>query len=222
MRSRPRDLRSLRRRCPPDETPHTRSAEVEALLADLGEVMGATGEVYNMLSNADMEFPTVEDPEGEAVEITQSNVTNLLKRPDREFRQRVYEGYFDEWESVRNAVAASYKNSVKADVKTARARNYDTAREAALDGPNVPVEVYDTRSSTPSTTTSTSSITTPNSRSKRWGRRPADVGPLHAPDGRRGPGPRVRAGDRVRRRRARAAGRGIPVPRCRRTRLPVG
>ncbi|MFB1064739.1 oligoendopeptidase F [Natrinema sp. H-ect4] len=124
--------------------PHTRSAEVEALLADLGEVMGATGEVYNMLSNADMEFPTVEDPEGEAVEITQSNVTNLLKRPDREFRQRVYEGYFDEWESVRNAVAASYKNSVKADVKTARARNYDTAREAALDGPNVPVEVYDT------------------------------------------------------------------------------
>ncbi|WP_247002695.1 oligoendopeptidase F [Halosolutus gelatinilyticus] len=124
--------------------PHTRSAEVEALLADLSEVTGATGEVYNMLSNADMAFPTVEDPSGEAVEITQSNFVNLLKRPDRDFRERVYEGYFDEWESVRNTVAASYKNSVKADVKMARARNYDTAREAALDGPNVPVEVYDT------------------------------------------------------------------------------
>ncbi|SER25756.1 oligoendopeptidase F [Natrinema salaciae] len=124
--------------------PHTRSTEVEALLADLSEVTGATGEVYNMLSNADMSFPTVEDPDGDAVEITQSNFTNLLKRPDRDFRQRVYESYFDEWESVRNTVAASYKNSVKADVKTARARNYDTAREAALDGPNVPVAVYDT------------------------------------------------------------------------------
>ena len=32
---------------------HTRSAEVEALLADLGEVTGAAGEVYNMLTNAD-------------------------------------------------------------------------------------------------------------------------------------------------------------------------
>ncbi|KDE58748.1 oligopeptidase PepB [Halostagnicola sp. A56] len=124
--------------------PHTRSAEVEALLADLSEVTGATGEVYNMLSNADMSFPTLEDPDGDAVEITQSNFTNLLKRPDREFRRRVYEGYFDEWEAVRNTVAASYKNSVKADVKTAQARNYDTAREAALDGPNVPVQVYDT------------------------------------------------------------------------------
>ncbi len=124
--------------------PHTRSAEVEALLADLGEVTGATGDVYNMLSNADMEFPTVEDRDGEGVEITQSNVVNLLKRPDRDFRQRVYEAYFDEWESMRNTVATTYKNSVKADVKLARARNYDTAREAALDGPNVPVDVYDT------------------------------------------------------------------------------
>ncbi|WP_137289292.1 oligoendopeptidase F [Natronorubrum halophilum] len=124
--------------------PHTRSAEVEELLADLSEVTGATGEVYTMLSNADMAFPTVEDGDGEPVEITQSNFVNLLKRPDREFRQRVYEGYFDEWESVRNTVAAAYKNSVKADVKVAQARNYDTAREAALDGPNVPVDVYDT------------------------------------------------------------------------------
>ncbi|AGB38236.1 oligoendopeptidase F [Natronococcus occultus] len=123
--------------------PHTRSSEVEALLADLSEVTGATGEVYNMLSNADMSFPTVEDPSGEPVEITQSNFTNLLKRPDREFRKEVYEAYFDEWSDVRNTVAASYKNSVKADVKMARARDYDTAREAALDGPNVPVEVYD-------------------------------------------------------------------------------
>ncbi|ELY65443.1 oligoendopeptidase F [Natronococcus jeotgali] len=123
--------------------PHTRSTEVEALLADLSEVTGATGEVYNMLSNADMSFPTVEDPSGEPVEITQSNFVNLLKRPDREFRKEVYEAYFDEWGDVRNAVAAAYKNSVKTDVKMAQARDYDTAREAALDGPNVPVEVYD-------------------------------------------------------------------------------
>ncbi|SDK78264.1 oligoendopeptidase F [Natronorubrum texcoconense] len=124
--------------------PHTRSAEVEELLAELGEVTGATGEVYNMLANADMAFPTVEDSDGDAVEITQSNFVNLLKRPNRDFRRTVHEEYYDEWESLRNTVASAYKNSVKADVKTARARNYDTAREAALDGPNVPVDVYDT------------------------------------------------------------------------------
>ncbi|MFC6863817.1 oligoendopeptidase F [Halomicroarcula sp. GCM10025817] len=123
---------------------HTRSAEVESLLAELGEVTGAPGEVYNMLANADMEFPTVEDPEGDDQPITLNNFTTLQKHPDREFRERVYEAFYDEWGTVRNAVGAAYKNSVKTDVKMARARNYDTAREAALDGPNVPAEVYDT------------------------------------------------------------------------------
>jgi len=122
---------------------HTRSAEVEELLAELGEVTHGTGEVYNMLTNADMEFPTVEDPDGDAVEISLSNFTTLQKRQDREFRQAVYEQFYDEWETVRNAVGTAYKNSVKADVKEARARGYDTAREAALDGPNIPADVYD-------------------------------------------------------------------------------
>ncbi|MFC7193418.1 oligoendopeptidase F [Halosimplex aquaticum] len=124
--------------------PHTRSAEVENLLADLGEVLGSTGEVYNMLANADIEFPAVEDPDGEPRRITLNNFTTLQENPDREFRRDVYETFYDEWEEYRNSIAAAYKNSVKTDVKLARARNYDTAREAALDGPNIPVEVYDT------------------------------------------------------------------------------
>ena len=124
--------------------PHTRSAEIENLLADLGEVVGGTSEVYTMLTNADMEFSTVEDDDGEPVEITLSNFTKLQRRSDREFRRDVYEAFYDEWGTVRNAVAKAYENSVKADVKYARARNYDTAREASLDGPNIPEEVYDT------------------------------------------------------------------------------
>jgi oligoendopeptidase F len=124
--------------------PHTRSAEIEALLADLGEVTGAAGDVYNMLTNADMEFPAVEDPDGEDQRITLSNFTKLQKHPDRAFRRRVYEAFYDEWEAYRNSVGTAYKNSVKADEKLAAARHYESAREAALDGPNIPVTVYDT------------------------------------------------------------------------------
>ncbi|RJX42119.1 oligoendopeptidase F [Halonotius aquaticus] len=124
--------------------PHTRSTEVEELLAELGEVTSSPSEIYSMLSNADMEFPTVEDPDGEDIEISQANFTTLQKHENRAFRQRVHEAYYDEWETVRNTVGTSLKKQVRKDVKVARARNYETAREAALDGPNVPVEVYDT------------------------------------------------------------------------------
>ena len=123
--------------------PHTRSPEVEELLADLSEVTGAPGDIYQLLANADMEFPTVEDPDGKPVEISQANLTNLLKRPDREFRQTVHESFYEEWGTVRNTVGSSYESSVTADVRLAEARNYDTAREAALDDSNVPVSVYD-------------------------------------------------------------------------------
>ena len=123
--------------------PHTRSAEIEELLADLGEVTGAAGEVYNMLTNADVEFPAV-DVDGEPRRITLSNFTKLQKHPDRDVRRRVYEAFYDEWAEYRNAVGTAYENSVTADEKLAAARNYETAREAALDGPNVPASVYDT------------------------------------------------------------------------------
>ena len=122
---------------------HTRSAEVEAVLADLSDVTGSPSDIYSMLANADLEFPTVEKPDGTSVEITQGNFTKLQKHPDRQFRRAVHEEFYDRWEDVRNTVGSSLKNSVKADVKKARIRNYDTARQAALDGPNVPVDVYD-------------------------------------------------------------------------------
>jgi oligoendopeptidase F len=124
--------------------PHTRSKEIEELLADLSEVTGAPSDIYSMLTNADMEFPTVENPAGEAVEISLGNFTKLQKHEDREYRQTVYETFYERWADVRNAVGTALENSVKTDVKLARARNYETAREAALDGSNLPVSVYDT------------------------------------------------------------------------------
>jgi len=124
--------------------PHTRSAEVENLLAELGEVTGASGEIYNMLANADMEFPAVETPEGETKRITLNNFTTLQRNEDRTFRREVYETFYDEWATVRNTVGTAYRNSVKTDEKLAAARNYDTARGASLHGPNIPAAVYDT------------------------------------------------------------------------------
>jgi len=122
---------------------HTRSAEVEELLADLSEVLDGGGDVYQLLTNADMEFPAVEAPDGGERRITMSNFTTLQKHRDRSFRRRVHEAFYDEWAEFRNSIATAYENSVRTDVKLARIRGYDTAREASLDGPNVPVEVYD-------------------------------------------------------------------------------
>ncbi|MFC6771656.1 oligoendopeptidase F, partial [Halorubrum pallidum] len=123
---------------------HTRSAEVEEVIADLSEVTSAPSDIYSMLTNADMSYGVVEDPDGEEVEITQANFTKLQTEPDREFRRRVHETFYDEWEGVRNTVGTSLEKAVREHVTSAEIRDYDSARAAALDGSNVPVEVYDT------------------------------------------------------------------------------
>ena len=124
--------------------PHTRSSEVESVLADLSEVTSAPNEIYSMLTNADMTYGIVEDPDGETVEITQANFTKLQTNPDRDFRRRVHETFYDEWDTVRNTVGTSLEKAVREHVTSAEIRHYESARAAALDGSNVPVEVYDT------------------------------------------------------------------------------
>jgi oligoendopeptidase F len=124
--------------------PHTRSAEVENVLAELSEVTGASGDVYSMLLNADLSFPSVADSDGDEVEITLNNFTTLLRQSDRTLRRRAHEAVYETFAEYSNTITTAYRNSVTTDVKLARVRNYDTAREASLNGPNVPVEVYDT------------------------------------------------------------------------------
>jgi Oligoendopeptidase F len=123
---------------------HTRSREVESVLAGLGDVMGGTAEVFSLLTNADMRFPSVSDPSGSSVEITQGNFGRLQRDPDRPFRRRVYEAFYGEWDGVRNALGAALRTSVTEDVRMAETRGYDSALAAALDPEAIPTTVYTT------------------------------------------------------------------------------
>jgi oligoendopeptidase F len=123
---------------------HTRSREVESVLAGLGDVMGGTAEVFSLLTNADMRFPSVKDPDGDPVEITQGNFGRLQRDPDRPFRARVYEAFYGEWDGVRNALGAALRTSVTEDVRMAETRGYDGALAAALDPEAIPTAVYST------------------------------------------------------------------------------
>ena len=68
---------------------------------------------------------------------------NLLKNPDREIRRKVYEKSNALWESHKTTLASIVSGSVKRNVIRAKARNYPSARAAALFPDNVGEEVYD-------------------------------------------------------------------------------
>ncbi|HEY7347539.1 MAG TPA: oligoendopeptidase F [Ktedonobacterales bacterium] len=123
--------------------PHVRSAEVEALLAEVSEPLDAPSQVFNMLNNADLKLPTIKDAAGQDVELTKGNYILFLEERNRDVRKAAFEGMHRTFFKQRNTLAATLNGQVKGQIFGARARHYDTALEAALDANNIPVSVYE-------------------------------------------------------------------------------
>lgn len=124
--------------------PHTRSLEVEQVLAQASDVTRGPAEVFNALDNADLTFGSVKDEDGVLVTLTKGRASSMLESKDREVRRAVHEAFTDPYLERKHTLAALHAASVRTDVFQARVRGYDSARAAALFDDNVPVSVYDT------------------------------------------------------------------------------
>lgn len=125
------------------EKDHVRSAEIEELLAQTIEMAGGPDNIYSMLTNADMKFPTIKDEDGEDIELTKGRFIELLESKDRGVRQAAYEAFYKTLGSYSNTLAAAYIAAIKGDVFYARARKYPSALESALQPEDIPSVVYD-------------------------------------------------------------------------------
>lgn len=127
---------------------HVRSAEVEELLAQFSEITGAPRNIFTMLNNADLQFPLVKDEEGNEVELTHGRYLRFMESADRSVREGAFRALYETYTKYKNTIGAAFGASVKKDVVSARARNYNSARAAALAENNIPESVYDNLVST--------------------------------------------------------------------------
>jgi oligoendopeptidase F len=125
------------------QRPHVLSAEEEALLAKAGDVLGASSTTFGMLNNADLEFPTIKDEEGNEVEVTHGRYTRFLESEDRRVRKEAFSAMYDTYGKFKNTFASTLSGTVKRDNFNALVRHYESARQAALSANNIPEEVYD-------------------------------------------------------------------------------
>lgn len=128
--------------------PHTLTANEERLLALGASAVRGHSETFSQLTNVDMKFGVLTDEKGVEKPLSQSSFSSFLVKRDPELRKRAFHQFYAEFSDHQFTLAASLANSVKADVFMARARNYPSAREAALFQDDVPVSVYDNLIST--------------------------------------------------------------------------
>ncbi|GAE93572.1 oligoendopeptidase F [Gracilibacillus boraciitolerans JCM 21714] len=126
------------------QRPHVLSEKEEALLAEASEVTDNPSQTFSMLNNADLTFPTVEDENGNQVDLTHGRYINFLESKDQQVRQNAFKAMYDTYGSLKNTFASTLQGGVvKKDNFYAKIRNYDSARQAALNKNNIPEKVYD-------------------------------------------------------------------------------
>lgn len=125
------------------EKDHSLSSAEENILAQMGELMSATNNIFTMLNNADMTFGTIIDKDGKEVEVTHGNYISFMEDHDKNIRQQAYEAMYTAYKNLINTISTTYNFNTKTDVVSAKIRKYSSARAAALSGDNVDEAVYD-------------------------------------------------------------------------------
>ncbi|UFU00576.1 oligoendopeptidase F [Radiobacillus kanasensis] len=125
------------------QRPHFLSEKEEALLAEVSEVVDNPSQTFGMLNNADLTFPSIKDEKGEEVNLTHGRYLGFLESDERRVREDAFKAMYDTFGSFKNTFSSTLSGSVKKHNFFAKTRNYDSARQAALDGNNIPEKVYD-------------------------------------------------------------------------------
>jgi oligoendopeptidase F len=124
--------------------PHTLDTKSEDLIAAFDLASGAGGDTYQILSNADMPWPTVTLSDGTRAKLDQAGYTKYREVENRDDRKKVFDAFFGTFHEFERTFGVTFYSNLKEDTVYAKIRRYPDSLHRALDRNNVPVAVYDT------------------------------------------------------------------------------
>ncbi len=124
--------------------PHTLGDEAEETLAYFTQAFASPNNIYGMVANSDIPWPTVTLSSGEEGRIDSQGYSRYRSSMNREDRKAVFDAFWTKWLEYRNSVGAILNSHLQTQVGLAKARNYDSVLERELFQDNLPPQVYRT------------------------------------------------------------------------------
>ena len=121
---------------------HTLSPSEEELLASAGTPLAGPNDIRDQLAASDIPRPTVKLSDGKEIRLDDQGYTIARGALNRADRKQVFDKFWASYKAFENSLGASLAAQVKGDQFRAKARKYDSALQAALDGSNLPEAVY--------------------------------------------------------------------------------
>ncbi len=122
---------------------HVLSEKEERILAASSEVFNVPSQTFGMLNNADIVFPSIEDENGEMVQLSHGRYALFMESNNREVRKRAFEGIYSSYSNLKNTLATTLSGQVKAHNLNANLRGFESARHAALFNNHIDEAVFD-------------------------------------------------------------------------------
>lgn len=120
---------------------HKGSEDVERVIALSGLMSGNSSSVFSTFFNAD--FPhAVININGEDITLNSANFSLYRASEDREIRKSVFEAYFSKLNEYQRTFGSMLSGNLNKDLYYARARNFETCLESALNAGNIPTDVF--------------------------------------------------------------------------------
>jgi oligoendopeptidase F len=124
---------------------HVLDDKGERLLSLASQFNDTPATAYEELSTSDIKFPTLRLADGNDVVLSPGNYAALLeKNRDHAERGRAAAAYLGTYGATAHTYAAIYNGILQRDWFLARARNFDSTLDAALDGNAIPRAVVET------------------------------------------------------------------------------
>jgi oligoendopeptidase F len=121
---------------------HTLSPAEEELLASAGTPLSGPSDIRDQLAASDIPRPTVKLSDGKEIRLDDQGYTLARGAPNRADRKMVFDKFWGSYKAFENSLGTALGAQVNGDKFRAKARKYDSALQAALDGSNLPETVY--------------------------------------------------------------------------------
>ncbi len=124
--------------------PHTLTEEAEEALSYFTQSFSAPSDIYSLIANSDIPWPTVTLSNGEEHRIDSQGYARWRQSENRDDRKLVFDAFWTKWSEYRNSVGKVLNTHLQTQVSLAKARNYDSVLERELFQDNLPMDIYRT------------------------------------------------------------------------------
>lgn len=123
---------------------HILSEEVEKVLAQYGEIFGASENTFDIFTNTEFEFDSIKDDNGNELKMNAALYSKYLTDKSENVRKQAFESMYKLYKKHINTITELYLTRVKTKVISSRLRNFKSSLDQATNADDSNETVYHT------------------------------------------------------------------------------